>query len=84
MADASRAEMLESGREANMTIFRTAVREGEDMNQAIARASHEANQRGYSGYEIVCEKCGQPVRNHERPEDCETWTRELGVQRFEP
>ena len=71
------------GMETTEGTFRTAVRSGEDMFGAIVRAGQEANRRGLSGYVIVCERCGQPVMDHELPTDCETWSRELGVLPFE-
>lgn len=60
-------------------MYRTAVRPGEDISQAILRAASEAVRLGLNGYVIVCEKCGQPVRDHEYPSDCATWMKEHEV-----
>jgi rubrerythrin len=65
-------------------IYRTAVREGEDYSAAITRAASTASERGYTGYEIVCEKCGRRVDDHESPEDCNIWLAQLGKHSFEP
>lgn len=64
-----------------MTV-RTIVRSGETLNDAIVRAAFEANKRK-DGYEIVCEKCGQPIDDHEFPEDCNTFIKHFGVLPFE-
>jgi hypothetical protein len=59
-------------------IFHTIVYPGEDRFQAICRAGSEAVRNGFDGYSIDCEKCGQPIDDHETPQDCIIWRRELG------
>jgi methionine aminopeptidase len=56
-------------------IYRTAVRPGETLHYAIVRAMTEVARWGYSGYEIVCERCGHTLDEHETMHDCEIWRR---------
>lgn len=58
-----------------MRLFITTVQDGETLNEAIIRAGVTANELRFDGYEIVCEKCGEPIRSHENPTDCEIWLR---------
>jgi hypothetical protein len=59
-------------------MYRTTVQAGETLFDIICRAGYEANQRGELSFSIDCDKCGQPVANHETPEDCDIWLKEFG------
>jgi hypothetical protein len=59
-------------------LFHTVVYPGEDVNQAITRASLDATRNGFTGYCIDCEKCGQPVDRHEAASDCAVWLKHFG------
>lgn len=64
--------------------YRTAVRPGEGLAAAIARAGAAANQCGEMAYEIVCGKCGYPIGDHERAEDCAIFIAAAGKLEFDP
>lgn len=70
-----------------MRIYRTPIREGETMFDAICRAGVTANEGHFDGYQILCNICNEPVEDHENPGDCQRfiWARQfLEKEKFGP
>lgn len=63
-------------------MYRTAIRDGEDLSQAIVRASAKANEQGHNSYEIVCRTCGYRIDEHESKADCLKFVGILGRPRY--